>query len=401
MNGDAPAGAGVYAGLRIVELAAGGAAAPLATRYFAEQGADVVRIECARGPDPARDERAAAARGALVNAGKRSVAIDLARAQGAALALRLAARADVVVEDFPPGALEALGLGPAQLLAARPDLVVLSSTPFGRTGPLRAQPSAAGQGAALAGFTHLTGCPDRAPLAAHDAAADALAARYAAAAIAAALLARAATGRGQHLDLAQLEVGVHALSEGVVRWTGAGEAIARAGNRDERAAPHGVYPCDGDDAWIAIAVRDELEWDALCAAMGDPAWAADERFATSESRRAHADLLDERLAAWTRAFAPYDLMAGLQQAGVPAGVVQTPAALLRDPQLAHRGHFARVAHPEGGALLVERSGFRLAAHPGGFACAGPRRGEHTDEVLGELGLAAGEIAALRARGVLG
>jgi len=400
---------GVYAGLRILELGPG-AAGPLATRYFAEQGAAVVRIESARPPDVLRRlpaipgvlrDAEAVPRFALLNAGKRSVAIDLQHEEGAALALRLVDWADVVVESFAPGVLERLGLAPARLLERRPELIVLSMSLFGQTGPQRGHPGSGGQGSAIAGFHHLTGWPDREALGPGAPITDTLAPRYAAALLAAALLARAASGRGQHIDLSQVEAGVHALSELVVRWTGAGEAIARDGNRDERAAPHGAYPCDGEDAWIAIAARDEAEWDALVAAMGDPPWAAEPRFAKLAERLAHADELDERIAAWTRAFAPYDLMAGLQEAGVPAGVVQTPEALLRDPQLAHRGHFQRVEHPELGALFVERSGFRLAEHPGGFASAGPRPGEHTDELLREaLGLGAEEIAALRARGVL-
>jgi len=280
-------------------------------------------------------------------------------------------------------------------------LIVVSTSLLGQSGPQRDHPGFGSQGSALAGFHHLTGWPDREPLGPGAAGTDALSPRYTAALVAAALLARDATGRGQHIDVSQVEVGVHALSELVVRWTGAGEALARAGNRDERAAPHGVYPCEGNDAWIAIEVRDDLEWDALCAAMGDPPWAVEERFATAAGRLAHADELDERVADWTRAFAPYDLMAGLQEAGMPAGVVQTPEMLLRDPQLAHRGHFARVEHAVLGPLFVERAGFRLAEHPGGFACAGPRLGEHTDAVLrDQLGIDAGEIAALRERGVL-
>lgn len=401
---------GVYAGLRIVELGAG-AAGPLVTRYFAEQGASVVRIESARRPDFLRllpagpglpEGLDAGPMFALVNAGKRSVAIDLQTEEGVALALRLVDRADVVVENFAPGVLARLGLAPADLLARRPELIVLSSSLFGQSGPQRDHPGFGGQGAAIAGFNHLTGWPDREALGPYATITDSLSPRYAAALLAAALLARAETGRGQHLDVSQIEVGVHALSELVVRWTGAGESLGRAGNRDERAAPHGVYPCDGEDAWIAIAVRDEAEWDALVAAMGDPPWAQEPRFASLADRLAHADALDERLAAWTRDFAPYELMAGLQEAGVPAGVVQTPEMLLRDPQLAHRGHFERVEHPVLGPLFVERSGFRLSEHPGGFACAGPRLGEHTDAVLREeLGLAPAEIAGLRARGVLG
>lgn len=400
---------GVYAGLRIVELGAG-AAGPLVTRYFAEQGATVVRVESARRPDSLRLQPAApglpegvdaAPAFALLNAGKLGVALDLEREEGVALAWRLVEWADVVVESLAPGELERLGLAPARLLERRPGLIVLSSSLFGRSGPPRDAPGFGGQGSAIAGFHHLTGWPDREALGPAATVTESLSPRYAAALLAAALLARERTGRGQHLDVSQIEVAVHALSELVVRWIGAGESLGRAGNRSDRAAPHGIYPCDGDDAWIAIAAHDEGEWDALVAAMGDPPWTAEARFASLGARLAHADELDRRLADWTRAFAPYDLMAGLQEAGVPAGVVQTPEALLRDPQIAHRGHFVRVEHALLGTLFVERSGFRLAANPGGFASAGPRLGEHTDAVLRDLlGLGPEEIAGLRERGVL-
>lgn len=372
--------AGAYPGLRILELAGGGAG-PLVTRAFAEQGATVVRVEPAPWPDgPPEDVEAA-----LRDAGKRSVAIDLEHPEGAALVRRLADWAEVVVESLAPAALERLGLAPARLLEERPALLVLSIGRFGRSG----------EASGAAG-------PGREPIGLCAELTDPLAARYAAALLAAALFARDATGQGQHLDVSQVEVAVHALSEQVVRWAEAGEASAREDDAGERAAPGGVYPCDGDGAWIAITARDDGEWDALVAAMGDPVWAAEPRFAGPAERRAHAAELDERLAAWTRGFAPYDLMAGLQEAGVPAGIVQGPAALLRDPQLAHRGHFQRVAHPHFGPLFVERSGFRLALHPGGFASAGPLPGEDTEPVLREaLGLAAEEIALLRARGALG
>jgi benzylsuccinate CoA-transferase BbsF subunit len=338
---------------------------------------------------------------ALLNAGKRSVALDLQQAEGAALAERLVDWADVVVESFAPGVRERLGLAPARWLERRPEVIVLSIGPLGPMEAPRDDPGFGGHGSAIAGFDHLTGWPDREALGPYGAITDSLASRYAAALLSAALLARAQTGRGQHLEVSTVEVGVHALSELVVRWTGAGESLGRAGNRSERAAPHGVYPCDGDDAWIAIAVQEDGEWDALVAAMGDPPWAAEPRFASLAARLAHADELDRRVADWTRAFAPYELMAGLQDAGVPAGVVQRPEALLRDPQLAHRGHFVRVEHAVLGTLFVERSGLRLAAHPGGFASAGPLLGEHTDTVLRELlGLPAEEIARLRERGIL-
>jgi len=307
----------------------------------------------------------------------------------------------VLLENFAPGVMERLGLAPEALRERRPELIVVSSCLFGQTGPQRDYPGFGGQGAAIAGFNHLTGWPDREAVGPYATITDSLSPRYLAVLVAAALRARRRSGRGRRIDLSQIEAGIYSLSEVIVRASANDEVVARDGNRDERAAPHGVYPCDGEDAWIAIAVRSDEEWGALVAAMGDPEWADDPALATAAGRLARRDALDARLAAWTRDFAPYELMAGLQAAGVPAGVVQNVPELLRDPQLAHRRHFQRLEHPVLGPLLVERSGIRLAESPGGFEHPGPLLGEHTDAVLGDLiGLDAERIAGLRARGVL-
>jgi benzylsuccinate CoA-transferase BbsF subunit len=394
---------GVYAGLRILELGAG-AAGPAATRYFAEQGATVIRVESSVRPDflrllHARPGEAvdldAAPMFALLNPDKWSVSIDLRKPAGVDLVLRLADWADVVAQNFAPGAMDKLGLGPAQLLARKPALIVVTSALFGQTGPQRHYPGFGGQGSAIAGFNHLTGWPDRESIGPYATITDSLSPRYVALLIAAALLERSCGGGGQHIDVSQIETGVYSLSELLVRCSASGESVARAGNREEGAAPHGVYPCAGDDAWIAIAVASDEEWQALVAAMGAPTWAREPRFATAAGRVAHQDDLDTRLAAWTRESGAYLLMAQLQEAGVPAGVVQHLNELLQDPQLAHRRHFVPLDHAVLGVLPYERSGFRLSASPGGFDDSGPLLGEDNDTVLGEiLGLSAAEIEQL-------
>jgi benzylsuccinate CoA-transferase BbsF subunit len=394
---------GVYAGLRILELGAG-AAGPVATRYFAEQGATVIRVESSVRPDflrllHARPGEAvdldAAPMFALLNPDKWSVSIDLRKPAGVELVLQLADWADVVAQNFAPGAMDKLGLGPSQLLARKPALIVVTSALFGQTGPQRHYPGFGGQGSAIAGFNHLTGWPDRESIGPYATITDSLSPRYVALLIAAALLERSRGGGGQHIDVSQIETGVYSLSELVVRCSANGESVARAGNREEGAAPHGVYPCAGDDAWIAIAVASDDEWQALVAAMGAPTWAREPRFATAAGRVAHQDDLDARLAAWTHKSGAYLLMAQLQEAGVPAGVVQHLNELLQDPQLAHRRHFVPLDHAVLGVLPYERAGFRLSASPGGFDDSGPLLGEDNDKVLGEiLGLSPAEIEQL-------
>ena len=398
---------GIYAGLRILELGAG-AAGPVATRYFAEQGATVIRVESATRPDFLRTLHArpgepidldAAPMFALLNPDKWSVAINLQKPAGVALALRLADQADVVSQNFAPGAMEKLGLGPAQLLERKPSLIVVTSALFGQTGPQRSYPGFGGQGAAIAGFNHLTGWPDRESIGPYATITDSLSPRYVALLIAAALLERSRSGRGQHIDVAQIETGVYSLSEMVVRCSANGESPSRAGNREAGSAPHGVYPCAGDDAWIAITVTGDDEWQALVSVMNDPAWARDARFASAQAREAHQDDLDARIGRWTRSFGAYLLMARLQEAGVPAGVVQHLDEALRDPQLAHRHHFVQLDHAALGVLPYERSGFRLSASPGGFDDSGPLLGEDNDTVLGESAgaLARGDRTARRGR----
>ena len=394
---------GVYAGLRILELGAG-AAGPVASRYFAEHGATVLRIESSTRPDFLRMLHAkpgepvdvdAAPIFALLNPDKWSVALDLEKPAARALALRLVDWADVVTQHFAPGAMETLGLGAEQLLARKPGLIVVTSSLFGHTDPHCHDPRLGGQGAAIAGFHHLTGWPDREALGPYATITDSLSPRYVALLIAAALLERSRGGAGQHIDVSQIETGVYSLSEFVVRYSANGESVVRAGNREAGAAPHGVYPCAGEDAWIAIEVASDGEWQALVAAMGAPSWAREPRFATAAGRVAHQHDLDARLAAWTRETGAYLLMAQLQEAGVPAGVVQHLNQLLQDPQLAHRRHFVPLDHAVLGVLPYERSGFRLSASPGGFDDSGPLLGEDNDTVLGEiLGLSAAEIEQL-------
>jgi len=403
---DAP---GVFAGLNVLELGSG-AAGPVATRYLAEQGARVVRIESARRPDFLRvlfltkDSKFGldgSPMYVLLNPDKESVAINMAAPEGVDLVQRLVGWADVVAENFSPGVMAKWGLDWDGIRALRPDAVFVSGCLFGQTGPQRRYPGFGGQGSAIAGFNHLTGWPDREAHGPYGTITDSLSPRYVAVAVVAALLERRRTGRGRHIDLSQIEAGVYSLSEMIVRQSANGESEIRRGNRSERAAPHGVYPCRGRDQWIAIAVEDDDAWRALVAALGDPEWAHAPGLARAAGRLAREAELDRQIAAFTSAEDAPALADRLQAAGVPAGPVQDFADLLEDPQLAHRGHFVPLRHVHLGELLFERSGLRLSESPGGFERPGPNLGEHTREVLGGvLGLSDAEIADLAAHEVL-
>jgi benzylsuccinate CoA-transferase BbsF subunit len=386
----------IFRGVKVLELGAG-AAGPVATKYLAEHGARVIRVESSKRPDFLRvlflrKDSPHGLEGspmyALLNPNKECVSLNLQTPRGVELVKRLVAEwADVVCENFSPGVMAKFGLDYESLRGLRPDLVMASGCLFGQTGPQRRYPGFGGQGSAIAGFNHLTGWPDREPHGPYGTITDSLSPRYLALAVAAALLHRRRTGEGSHIDLSQIEAGVYSLSELVVRYSANGERPERAGNRHERLAPHGVYPCRGEDRWIAIGVESDEQWRALCEAMGSEAW----------DRFAEPDDTDARMAAWTAEHEALALAERLQALGVPAGPVQSFADLLEDPQLAHRGHWVRLQHPVLGELAFERCGVRLSDAPGGLEKAAPLLGEHNAAVLGDLlGLDAEAIARLEA-----
>lgn len=409
-NGEDASLAGIYAELKILEFGSG-AAGPVATRYFADRGATVIRVESAKRPDFLRHlhmtkDAPHGLNGApmfiSLNANKKSVAIDMSRHEGVELAKRLVGWADVVNENFAPGVMEKWGLDSGSIHEINPSAITVSGSLFGLTGPQRHYPGFGGQGSAIAGFNHLTGLPDGEAHGPYGTITDSLAPRYSAALIAAALLRRKTQGGiGESIDLSQIESGVYSLSEMIVRYSATGIGVDRNGNHHPAAAPHAIYPCAGDDRWIAIAVFDDEEWKALCGVAAGAVWAGDTRFVSATDRLTREADLDHAIAQWTREQEPYELMARLQCAGVQAGVVQTFEDLLVDPQLAHRRHFVERTHPHLGNMQLERTGYRLYCDGGTLDSLGPDLGEHTHEILADiLGMNAAEIDALDRNEVL-
>jgi len=404
-----PTGRPVFDGLHVLEIGSG-AAGPVATRYFAEHGARVIRIESGLRPEFLRvvfhtKQNRFGVDGSpmfvLLNPNKESVTLNMKHPSARPLARRLVAWADVVCENYAPGVMERWGLDYEKVREIRPDVVMASGCLFGQTGPQRGYPGFGAQGSAISGFNHLTGWPDRSSGGPYGTITDSLSPRYVALAIAAALWRRQRTGEGEYIDVSQIETAVYGLSEVVLRYTGNGEIPGRIGNAHERRAPHGVYPSAGEDRWIAIAVSSDAEWRTLVKEMGEPAWAGQERFAQLEGRLAHHQELDQQIGEWTRTFDPHELMRRLQEAGVEAGAVQDFSDLLADPQLAHRGHWVPLRHVHLGELRFERSGFRLSGGSGGFQRPGPNLGEHNDAILREiLGLTGEQIEQLVADGAV-
>lgn len=381
-------------------------AGPAASRVLADYGATVVRIESttridtARTLAPYRDGRPGPERSGIfhnVNAGKRMLTLDPTCPAGRDVVLDLVRWADVVTESFSPGTLARWGLGWDTLRAIKPDLIMLSTCLMGQTGPLARFAGYGNLAAALSGFSNLGGWPDRPPSGPFSAYTDYVSPRFVAIAILAALEHRRRTGEGQLIDCAQAEASLHFLGPALLDQAVHGRLWERSGNRDRHDAPHGVYPATGDDRWLAVVVRTDAQWQALRALMEV---ADDPRFHTAEGRLAHADVLDARLAGWTRAHEAHALALRLQAAGVPASVVQSSHDLADDPQLRHRGHFLTVDHPDG-PTVVESSRFRLARTPATPPSHAPSWGADAEEVLRTiLGYDEERITTLVAAGAL-
>jgi benzylsuccinate CoA-transferase BbsF subunit len=440
-----------FAGLRVVDFAWVGVG-PIVSRHLADFGATVIRVESATRPDtlrlapPFRDGQPGLDRsafGAVYNTNKWGLALNLRLPAAREIALRLVAWADVVTESMTPGSLAKLGLSYEDLRRVKPDIVMYSTTQQGQTGPYRSFGGYGQHGAATAGLHALTGWPDRQPAGVFGAYTDFIAPWFLIAALIAAIDHRDRTGEGQHLDQAQVEAGMQLLGPQLLDYFANGHAAERAGNDDSQMFPHGAFPCadspaerptaergpggsapEGvadrgsgqsperasqtsnaasqtlDDRWLAIAVRDETDWQALSRALGRDEWADDPALATVESRRARRDEIDRAISAWTATRTPHEAMAALQAAGVPAGAVQTCEELFDDPQLLHRGHWWHLQHTAIGLHAYDAPAWKLSSTPAQPRRAGPALGQHTYTVCHEiLGLDDAEIARLSAEGV--
>ncbi len=342
-------------GIKIVEFAAF-AAGPAVGKHLADHGATVVHVESQVRPDgfrahypPYKDNIHGLNRSglfALCNNDKLDITLNLKAPGATELAKKIVAWADVVIENFSPGTMARLGLAYEDLKKVKPDLIMLSSSNMGQTGPHAHHAGFGSQLSSLAGFTNLTGYPDGSPQILYGPYIDYIAVAYGAVAILAALDYRKRTGRGNHIDTAQYETGLQYLAPILLDYKINGRVAARNANRDPQAAPHGAYPCQGDDMWCALSVHSDAEWQAFRQVMGDPKWSSDKKFAALEGRKANEDELDERVGAWTSGFAARALMEKLQKAGVKAGVVNRMCDVYDDPQLKQRPQWVELEHPE-------------------------------------------------------
>ncbi len=385
-------------------------AGPVATRILADHGARVVKVE----RRDARDfgDRRGGMTGNL-NRGKESIVLDMSRPEGLAVARQLAARADVVIDNFSARVMRNWGLDYAGLKAIRPDVIAVAMSGFGLDGPQRDYVSYGPTLQSLAGFTAAMRAEGDAPVGWGYSFADMAAGHAAALATLAALRHRARTGEGQLVDVAQFENTCALLGPALLDLTANADTAPSAERRLEGAyaarspegasAPYGIFPCRGHDRWCAISVLTDAHWHALAHALDDPEWTRDPTLAITAGRVAQAAALEQRLAAWTSERDAEEVMELLQEAGVPAGIVADAVDLcVRNPQLAVRGYWAEVPTPEGGTLGFDGVAARLSATPGYVARPGPLLGEHGATILADLlDYPSEEIARLRALGVVG
>ena len=376
-------------------------AAPMATRLLADMGAEVIKIESHKKIDgvriygPWRDGVATPPDGsgwfAKYNRNKMSIALDLTTHRGVDICKELIRISDVAINNFSAGAMKKFGLEYQVLQKVNPKIIIVNMPGFGQSGPYSEYSSYGPLIESLSGINYLSGYPDCPPCGFGTPYADYVGALHAAVAILAALESRRKTGEGQYIDLSQHEAAVSVMGTEILDYTVNHHVQESLGNRHPAAAPHGCYRCKGEDRWCAIAVFNDIEWQAFCSAIGNPTWAEDARFATVLGRVEYSDELDRLVETWTIKYSAEEVMHKLQRVGVAAGVVQNIEDLMtRDPQLKARRFYEEVDVP-----------FKFSRTFAGIRTPPPLLGQHTRYVLGELlGMSTAAIEQLTADGVL-
>lgn len=382
---------------------------PITTKILSDYGAQVIRVESTTRParmriiGPFKDNVRGLNRSGSFNqynTGKLSTVLNLTHPKGVEIAKRLVAWADIVVESFSGGTMKRMGLGYEELKEAKSDIIMLSTCMMGQTGRYATHPGYGRPLTALAGFSHITGWPDReaAELGPYT---DFIAPRLNVLAILAALDYRRRTGKGQYIDMSQYENSIHFMAPLVLDYIVNRRVAKRTGNRLTYAAPHGAYRCRGEDRWCAIAVFTDEEWKSFCEVIGNPPWTKESKFTTLLARKKNEEELDKLVDEWTINYAAEEVMSMMQAAGVAAGVLETGEDLLeRDPQLKHRQYFWELDHPEIGRYRALRPSFVLSKSQCEVRPA-PLLGEHNEYVLKDiLGMSDEAIAELVIEGVL-
>jgi len=402
---DAPPAAGknLFHGIRVISFPTG-VVGPALGGLLADHGAEVISIEAGRGArSPQRGEKFQIASDLEANRNRKRIALDMKHPEGVALAKKLIAGSDVVVENFSARVMASWGLDYSSIKEFAPRIIMASLQAFGQTGPRRDYVSFGPILMAYSGMAYLWRDPEveRPGAGCQTAFPDYVAPSYGALAILAALHHRARTGKGQYIDISQAETAASMLGPAYLEYLVSGREPEPQGNFSAAAAPHGCYRCKGDDRWCVIAIESQEEWIRFCELAGHREWLSDHRFSEPATRVVYRQELDYWVGKWTAQHTPHQVMIMLQRAGIAAGVVQTAEDLYRDPHLRERGFAREVFHPQVGWLTRAGSTVRLSnqAHaPGGYAHVA---GEDNEAVLGDiLGLSGEQIRDLAERQVL-
>jgi crotonobetainyl-CoA:carnitine CoA-transferase CaiB-like acyl-CoA transferase len=388
--------------MRVVE-AATLFAAPLAGMLLGDYGADVVKIEHPRRPDPARSHGPAKDGDGLwfkaLARNKRLITLDLSQPAGRDVFLRLVERSDVVLENFRPGTLERWRLGPDDLWAVNPRAVVARLTGFGQTGPYATRPGFGTLAEAMSGFAVLNGQPDDPPLLPPFALADGVAGLATALAVMVALHARTETGRGQVVDTSLVEPLLALLGPQLTAYDLLGELQPRTGNRSSHNAPRNVYRT-GDGSWVAVSASATSIAERVMRLVGRADLLDEPWFASGAGRAAHVEEVDAAVASWIAARPRSEVLAAFEQAEAAIAPVYDAGDILADPHLRAVGAIASVEDERLGAITMPNVVSRLSETPGEIRTTGGRHGADTDAVLAEVGISAAELAQLRADGVV-
>ncbi|WP_318218163.1 CoA transferase [Streptomyces sp. SCL15-6] len=390
------------AGLRVLDLATL-FAGPLAATMLGDFGAEVVKVEHPTRPDPSRghgpSKDGVGLWWKLLGRNKRTITLDLSKPAGRTTLLRLAATADVVIENFRPGTLEKWDLGWDELSAVNPRLILTRVTGFGQFGPYARRPGFGTLAEAMSGFAAMTGEPDAPPTLPPFGLADSIAALATAYAVMTALSARDLTGEGQVVDMAIIEPILTVLGPQPIWYDQLGHVQPRTGNRSQNNAPRNTYRT-ADGTWVAVSTSAQSVAERVMRLVGRPELIDEPWFATGAERAQHADVLDAAVGDWIARHPRADVLAAFEKAEAAVAPVQDVRDVMADPQYQALDTVTTVDDPELGPLRMQNVLFRLSATPGAIRWAGRPHGADTEEVLTELGLSPADVKELREAGVV-
>ena len=393
-------------------------AGPHCTKLLADMGAEVIKVESARNWDP---HRMIVGSGNLpdgeqgddpwnrsgwfntLHMSKYGITCEIRHPSGKAVLEELVAISDVVVENFRAGLMARRGFDYETLRGLRPDIIVLSMPAFGNTGPWRDFIQYGIGQEQMGGIASMNGyLNEDAPVKSGVNFGDPISGAHAAGAVLSTLYRRRRTGNGAFIDASQMESSISVVGEHIIGYQMDGQPPKNRGNRHPTMAPHGAYPCSGEDRWITIAVGSDDEWTSLCKVMGRPDLVDDERFADVLSRIREHDTLDEIIGAWTVGCDVMELKQSLQREGIAAAPVMKGEDIFNDPHYQERGLLELVDHPSAGVYFLPGVAWKMSATPGSVRWPSPRLGEHNEYVFGELlGMTSPDIERLGEEGVTG